>query len=112
MNSCAFLPNHPLERFPHRPAGRILGSRDILSHEATFLSPGYHPGSLVFFYTPFDPSSQPPFSAPTAQAVLVQILTSDAPSITSMRRTVPPNVGHALARALEKLPADRFHERG
>ena len=28
-------------------AGRTLGSRDILSHEATFLSPGCHPGSLV-----------------------------------------------------------------
>ena len=53
-------------------------------------------------------AGQPPFAAPTAQAVLVQILTADAPSITNMRRTVPPNVGHALARALEKLPADRF----
>ena len=53
-------------------------------------------------------AGQPPFSAPTAQAVLVQILTSDAPSITNVRRTVSPNVGHALARALEKLPADRF----
>ena len=42
------------------------------------------------------------------QAVLVKILTADAPSITSERRTVPPHVGHALARALEKLPADRF----
>ena len=53
-------------------------------------------------------AGQPPFSASTAQAVLVKILTSDAPSITSERRTVPPHVGHALARALEKLPADRF----
>ena len=53
-------------------------------------------------------AGQPPFSATTAQAVLVKILTSDAPSITSERRTVPPHVGHALARALEKLPADRF----
>ena len=53
-------------------------------------------------------SGQPPFSASTAQAVLVKILTVDAPSITSERRTVPPHVGHALARALEKLPADRF----
>ena len=26
--------------------GRTLGSRDILSHEAMFLSPGSHPGSL------------------------------------------------------------------
>ena len=53
-------------------------------------------------------AGQPPFSASTAQAVLLRILTTDAPSITSERRTVPPNVGHALARALEKLPADRF----
>ena len=53
-------------------------------------------------------AGQPPFSAPTAQAVLVQILTADAPSVTGLRRTVPPHVGHALAQALEKLPADRF----
>ena len=40
--------------------------------------------------------------------MLVKILTADAPSITSERKTVPPHVGHALAKALEKLPADRF----
>ena len=53
-------------------------------------------------------AGQPPFAAPTAQAVLVQILTTEAPSITSARRTVAPNVASALAQALEKLPADRF----
>ena len=53
-------------------------------------------------------AGEPPFSAPTAQAVLVRILTTDAPSITSQRRTVAPNVAAALAQALEKLPADRF----
>ena len=53
-------------------------------------------------------AGQPPFAAPTAQAVLVQILTTEAPSITSARRTVAPNVAAALAQALEKLPADRF----
>ena len=53
-------------------------------------------------------AGQPPFSASTAQAVLVKILTADAPSITTERRTVPPHVSHALAQALEKLPADRF----
>ena len=53
-------------------------------------------------------AGQPPFSASTAQAVLVKILTADPPSITSERRTVPPHVGAALAKALEKLPADRF----
>ena len=53
-------------------------------------------------------AGEPPFSAPTAQAVLVRILTTDASSITSVRRTVAPNVAAALAQALEKLPADRF----
>ncbi len=53
-------------------------------------------------------SGQPPFSASSAQAVLVKILTADAPSITSERRTVSPHVGQALAKSLEKLPADRF----
>ena len=53
-------------------------------------------------------AGQPPFSATTAQAVLVKVLTMDAPSITGERRTVPPHVGHALAKTLEKLPADRF----
>jgi serine/threonine-protein kinase len=53
-------------------------------------------------------AGQPPFSATTAQAVLVKVLTMDAPAITSERRTVPLHVGHALAKTLEKLPADRF----
>ena len=53
-------------------------------------------------------AGEPPFSAPTAQAVLVRILTTDAPSVTSVRRTVAPNVAAALAQALEKLPADCF----
>ena len=53
-------------------------------------------------------AGEPPFSAPTAQAVLVRILTTEAPSITTVRRTVAPNVTAALAQALEKLPADRF----
>ncbi|MCH7565284.1 MAG: serine/threonine-protein kinase [Gemmatimonadetes bacterium] len=53
-------------------------------------------------------SGDPPFSASSAQAVLVKILTTDAPLITTARRTVPPNVESALVQALEKLPADRF----
>ena len=53
-------------------------------------------------------SGQPPFSASTGQAVLVQILTTDPQPVATVRRTVPPHVDSALARALEKLPADRF----
>jgi Tol biopolymer transport system component len=54
----------------------------------------------------------PPFAAPTAQAVLVQILTEDAKPVTVLRKSVPAHVEHALARALEKLPADRFRTAG
>jgi serine/threonine-protein kinase len=53
-------------------------------------------------------SGQPPFAAATAQGVLVQILTTDARPISSVRRSTPPHVEGALAQALEKLPADRF----
>jgi serine/threonine-protein kinase len=53
-------------------------------------------------------AGEPPFTATTAQAILAKILTMDAPSITMVRRTVPSNVSAAVAKALEKLPADRF----
>ena len=53
-------------------------------------------------------SGEPPFAATTAQAVLVPILTVDAPAVTMERRAVTPDAGAALAKSLEKLPADRF----
>jgi Tol biopolymer transport system component/tRNA A-37 threonylcarbamoyl transferase component Bud32 len=51
---------------------------------------------------------QPPFAAATAQGVLARILTETARDARELRHTVPPNVAAALARALEKTPADRF----
>jgi serine/threonine-protein kinase len=53
-------------------------------------------------------AGQPPFHAPTAQAVLVRVLTADVAPITMLRRTVPAHVEGALVKGLEKLPADRF----
>ena len=50
----------------------------------------------------------PPFTGPTAQAVLARIIGDDPPPPTRTRRTVPPHVEAAVLRALEKLPADRF----
>jgi len=57
-------------------------------------------------------AAQTPFAASTAQAILVKVLTSDPVPITTVRRTVPPHVEAVLARALEKLPADRFDSAG
>jgi serine/threonine-protein kinase len=53
-------------------------------------------------------AGQPPFAAPTAQAVLARILTEQPRRVTELRRTVPPHVASVLDQALEKLPADRF----
>jgi len=53
-------------------------------------------------------AGQPPFHGPTAQAVLIRVLTADVSPITMLRRTVPEHVEAALAKGLEKLPADRF----
>ena len=50
----------------------------------------------------------PPFHGASAQSIVAKILTQPAPSVISERATVPPHVDAAIARALEKLPADRF----
>ncbi len=53
-------------------------------------------------------AGEPPFSGPTAQAIVAKIMTADAPELTTLRRTVPPHVADAVHVALQKLPADRF----
>ena len=53
-------------------------------------------------------AGQPPHTGPSAQSVLVRILTEDPRPITDVRRSVPPNVAATITKAIEKLPADRF----
>ena len=53
-------------------------------------------------------AGQPPHTGPTAQAVLMRILTENPRSITDVRKSVPGHVRDALSKGLEKLPADRF----
>jgi len=51
----------------------------------------------------------------SAQQIIMKIVTDDARPVTELRKSVPPYVGAAVAKALEKLPADRFataHEFG
>jgi serine/threonine-protein kinase len=50
----------------------------------------------------------PPHLGGTAQAIIAKVLTERPPSVRTARPTVPPHVEGAVARALEKLPADRF----
>ncbi len=51
---------------------------------------------------------EPPFSGPTAQAIIARVMTEEPRPLTTQRKTVPPHVEAAVFTALEKLPADRF----
>jgi len=53
-------------------------------------------------------AGQPPHTGPTAQAIVAQLLTTRAPDVRALRDAVPPVVADAVAKALGKLPADRF----
>ena len=50
----------------------------------------------------------PPFRGPSAEAVLVQRFTRDAPSIALKRPDTPRNIDAAIARALKRDPDRRF----
>jgi Tol biopolymer transport system component len=53
-------------------------------------------------------AGQPPHTGPSAQSILVRILTESPRPLTDVRHTVPPHAADTVAKAIEKLPADRF----
>ena len=55
-------------------------------------------------------TGEPPFTGPTAQAILARRLTESVRGVRSVRAAVPAAVEAALLRALERVPADRFRD--
>jgi len=53
-------------------------------------------------------AGEPPHTGGSAQAIIMKIVTDTARPVTELRKSVPPHVAAALAKALEKVPADRF----
>ena len=53
-------------------------------------------------------AGEPPFTGPTAQAVIPKRFIDTAPSARRLRGTIPVAVDRAIAKALERSPADRF----
>jgi serine/threonine-protein kinase len=53
-------------------------------------------------------AGEPPHSGGSAQAIIMKIIAEPAQLVTKFRKSVPPNVAAAVAKALEKVPADRF----
>jgi Tol biopolymer transport system component/tRNA A-37 threonylcarbamoyl transferase component Bud32 len=53
-------------------------------------------------------SGEPPFSGPTAQAIVARVLTEPVPPIRARRDTVSAALEAAIQGAVRRLPADRF----
>ncbi len=52
-------------------------------------------------------AGEPPFTGPTAQAVMARLLTDRPRPLRTIRPELPPHIEHALAAGLAKMPADR-----
>jgi eukaryotic-like serine/threonine-protein kinase len=78
---------------------QAMGERDITSKADI-----YALGCVLYEML----TGEPPFTGPTAQAIVARVMTEQPRSLTLQRRTIPPNVEAAVGKALEKLPADRF----
>ncbi len=51
---------------------------------------------------------EPPFTGPSAQAIVAKVMNASPAPVSAIRPTVPAFVDNAVMRALSKLPADRF----
>ena len=53
-------------------------------------------------------TGNPPHTGASAQQIIMKIIAEPVEAVTKYRKSVPPNVAAAVAKSLEKLPADRF----
>ena len=53
-------------------------------------------------------AGEPPFTGPTAQAIIARVMTEEPRSLMQQRKNLSAHVEDAVLTALEKLPADRF----
>jgi serine/threonine-protein kinase len=72
--------------------------------EITARSDVYSLGSVLYEML----AGQPPHLGGSAQQIIMKIIAEEAKPVTTLRKSVPANVAAAVAKSLEKLPADRF----
>ena len=53
-------------------------------------------------------AGEPPYSGPSAQAIIAKRFREPVPRISTLRETVPPGLAEIVGRLLAKSPADRF----
>ncbi len=57
-------------------------------------------------------AGEPPFTGPTAQAIITRSITEQPRPLEQTRQTLPAEVGRTVLRALAKAPADRYATAG
>ncbi|HEX5439207.1 MAG TPA: protein kinase [Gemmatimonadaceae bacterium] len=82
---------------------QAMGSRDVTAE-----SDIYSLACVVYELL----AGQPPFTGPTAMAILARHSLDSVPSLKIVRGTVPDAVEDAIVRAMAKVPADRFRTAG
>jgi len=95
--------------------GVTLGTPTYMSPEQAMADPGidgrsdiYSLGCVLYEML----AGQPPFSGPTAQAIIARHALDEAPSLTIVRGTIPEAVEDVVMQSLAKLPADRYATAG
>jgi serine/threonine-protein kinase len=78
---------------------QAMGERDI-----TARSDVYALGAITYEML----VGEPPFTGPTAQAIVARVVTEQPRPLIPKRQTVPPHIEAAVLTALQKVPADRF----
>ena len=53
-------------------------------------------------------AGEPPYTGPTAQAIVAKRMIEPIPRVRTVRETVPEELERTITRALAKVPADRF----
>ena len=96
---------------PLTEAGRAIGTPAYMSPEQASAerevdgrSDIYSAGCVLYEML----AGEPPFTGPTAQAIISKRMVDPVPSVRRLRDTIPPEVDAAVTRALAKSPADRF----
>ncbi|MEP6745047.1 MAG: protein kinase, partial [Gemmatimonadota bacterium] len=72
--------------------------------EITGRSDIYSLGSVLYEML----AGEPPHIGHSAQQIIMKIIAEEVQPVTKHRKAVPPNVAAAVAKSLERLPADRF----